>query len=44
MSARYEQVKLWYDLGLWSAARVRAGVERGWLSAGEYEQITGKKY
>ena len=44
MSANYERVRKWYELGLWSAERVRLAVEHGWISASEYEVLTGKKY
>ncbi len=39
-----KRVKEWYDLGLWDDERVRKVVERGMLSDGEYEVVTGKAY
>lgn len=42
MSARYEQVKLWYDLGLWSEQRVREAVAKNVITPEQFKQITGK--
>ncbi len=44
MREKYERIKRYYEMGVWSAARVRDAVERGVLSATEYEEITGEKY
>ncbi len=44
MSGLAEKVKKYYELGLWTLARVRNAVEKGALTAEEYEAITGKKY
>lgn len=43
-SARYELVKHYYNRGLWPEARVRKAVECKWISATEFEEITGEKY
>ena len=40
----YEKIEKYYEAGVWSEERVRAAVERGVLSAVEYEEITGMKY
>ena len=40
----YEKVKRWYELGLWSEQRVKNAVQKGAISAEEYEAITGAEY
>lgn len=42
-SPKFETVKRHYDEGLWSERRVRNAVGR-WITAEEYQQITGKPY
>lgn len=42
MSKNYGKVKGFYDAGLWSLRMVRNAVGK-WVTAGEYETITGKK-
>ena len=44
MSKKYELVKNYYDKGLWSKTRVRNAVIKGWITAEEYELITGEPY
>ena len=44
MSKRYEQVKSYYDNGLWNKHRVYNAVVKGWITAEEYEEITGEPY
>lgn len=44
MSKKYELVKRYYDQGLWSKARVRNAVVKEWITAEEYELITGEVY
>lgn len=44
MSKKYELVKRYYDQGLWSRARVRNAVVKEWITAEEYELITGEVY
>lgn len=43
-SEHFEQVKYWYDNGFWSDIRVRNAVTKGWITAAEYTEITGKYY
>ncbi len=43
MSAKYEKVKSYYEKGYWSKAWVYNAVGR-WITAEEYEQITGEVY
>ena len=44
MSTKFETVKKYYDLGLWTEAQVRKAVEKSWITAAEFKTITGKKY
>ena len=43
-SKNYEKVKAYYDGGYWNIARVRNAVVKGWITAEEYEEITGEVY
>jgi uncharacterized XkdX family phage protein len=43
-SPKYELVKRYYDDGLWKKKAVRNAVVRGWITAEEYEEITGEVY
>ena len=40
----FEKVKRFYDLGLYSKEQVAAFVEKGKLTAVQYEEITGEPY
>lgn len=42
-SKNFEKVKAYYDAGLWDEYRVRRAVGK-WITAEEYEEITGKPY
>ncbi len=44
MSKNYEKVKQWYDKGCWDIDRVKMAVEYKWITAQEFEEITGTKY
>ena len=43
-SPKYELVKGYYDSGKWSKKAVRNAVVKGWITAAEYEEITGEVY
>ena len=43
-SPKYEKVKAYYDTGLWSKTKVKNAVVHGWITAAEYEEITGEPY
>ena len=43
-SPHFEKVKNYYDLKVWNEARVRNAVVKGWITAAEYEEITGEVY
>lgn len=40
MSKHFEQVKKYYDKGLWSIERVRNAVVKGWITEQEFQLIT----
>lgn len=41
---KYNKVKFYYDNGLWSIDKVRNAVVKGWITAEEFESITGIAY
>ena len=43
-SPKFELVKNYYDSGFWKKKAVRNAVSRGWITAAEYEEITGEIY
>lgn len=43
-SEKFELVKMYYDSGLWKKKAVRNAVVREWITAEEYEEITGEVY
>lgn len=43
-SINFDKVKSYYDKGLWGITAVRNAVVRAWITAEEYEEITGQKY
>lgn len=43
-SKKFETVKKWYDRGLWKVEAVRNAVAKGWITAEEFEEITGEPY
>ncbi len=44
MSGKFEKVKGYFDRGLWNVERVRNAVVKGWITAEEFEIITGELY
>lgn len=42
-SKHFEEVKGYYDAGLWNANRVRAAVGK-WITEAEYMEIMGEAY
>ena len=44
MSKHFNKVKTYYNKGLWSKAKVHKAVEDEWITAEEYELITGEVY
>ena len=43
-SAKYEKVLNYYQKGVWSKKMVANAVAKGWITATEYEEITGEPY
>lgn len=47
-SKNFEKVKTYYEMGVWDKAKVRNMVTNPksapWITAAEYEEITGEKY
>lgn len=44
MSQKFKKIKNYYDMGLWNEEMVRNAVIKGWITAEEYEEITGEPY
>lgn len=44
MSRKFEKVKHYYDVGLWTIDMVRNAVVKEWITAEEFEIITGEPY
>lgn len=43
-SAKYSLVKWYYDHDNWTIAQVHKAVQKGWITAEEYKEITGEDY
>lgn len=43
-SNNYEKVKRYFNMKLWSEARVRNAVKMDWITEAEFTEITGKAY
>ena len=43
-SEKFALVKSYYVRKLWNEYRVRMAVVKGWITAEEYEEITGSPY
>lgn len=44
MSSKFEKVKNYFDKGLWNIERVKNAVVKGWITAEEFQIITGQPY
>lgn len=42
--SKFERVKSYYTKGLWSINQVKNAVVKGWITADEYQVITGEAY
>ena len=40
--SRYDRVKYYYDHRLWTIDQVRDAVIKGWITAAQFEEITGE--
>lgn len=43
-SAKFDLVKGYFESGLWRKKALRNAVIKEWITAGEYEEITGEVY
>lgn len=43
-SEKFELVKTYHNRKMWNLNRVRNAVEKGWITAAEFKEITGKDY
>ncbi len=43
-SKKFMTVKEYYDRKLWNESRVHNAVVKGWITAAEFKEITGKDY
>ena len=44
MSADFAKLKGYFDGGLWTKKQIGDAVAKGWITAGEYREITGEDY
>ena len=44
MSSKFEKVKGYLDRGLWNIERVKNAVVKAWITAEEFQIITGRLY
>jgi len=44
MSKHFEEVKKFYDAGVWSEEKVREAVAKNWITAAEFQTITGHEF
>jgi len=44
MSKKFAKVKRYYDSDLWNKTMVADAVKKGWITAEEYQIITGEPY
>ena len=44
MSPKYNQVKEYYDMGMWNEKKLRNAVVHHWITEDEFRAITGKEY
>ena len=43
-SENFELVESYYEAGLWKKKAVKNAVKREWITAEEYQEITGEPY
>lgn len=43
-SAKFNKVKGYFDKGLWNVTMVRNAVIKEWITAEEFEEITGEPF
>lgn len=42
--SKFEKVKTYFERNLWNVERIHNAVVKGWITAEEFEKITGQKY
>lgn len=42
--SKFDKVKSYFEAGLWDLTRVKNAVLKGWITAEEYETITGEAF
>ena len=42
--SKFEKVKRYYEKGYWTIDMVRNAVIKGWITAAQFEEITGEAY
>lgn len=43
-SVKYDMVRKFYKTKMWNEQQVRNAVTKGWITATEFYEITGKEY
>lgn len=43
-SKKFEKIKNWYESGFWTKRMVADAVIKNWITAAEYEEITGEPF
>lgn len=43
-SPKFEKLKEYYNFGVWNERKLRDAVIKNWITAAEFEEITGKEY
>ena len=43
-ASKFDRVKDFYDRGLWRRSRVHDAVVKDWITAAQYEEITGEAF
>lgn len=41
MSKHFEEIKKYYDAGVWNEQKLREAVAKNWINASEFQVITG---
>lgn len=44
MMNKFDKVQGYFEAGLWDLSRVKNAVRKGWITAAEYETITGEPF
>ena len=43
-SEKFEIVKKYFDMGLWTETKLRNAVVKNWITPDEFKEISGKDY